>query len=278
MKAKDRLHNLTHQLASLKTELKMAEQKNEQMEQVLCPLPDSERVGTAEEETFEEDDPLIYAEDGEKEKEKGDSTGGAERESSVTKSGEGSAEGSGEPGEEQDVSRIEEMLAGGSTTEEAIGEESGADPLVLTGETETASTTKEVSTESSPLMPEKQWSKNTFLYLVKETDTLWGLAERFYGDGKYYPVIMEQNPRLVISDIHDEEGLRFLNDRTLLKDMYQRRIEWRDGLTLWKHQVRAGETRQAIEERFAAPGASGRVLYEKEPDIRPGAIVRVILH
>lgn len=116
------------------------------------------------------------------------------------------------------------------------------------------------------------------LYLIKETDTLWDLAEHFYGDGKYYPVIMEQNPGLVISDIHDEEILRLFNERTVLEDIYKRRIEWRDGLVLWKHKVGTGETRQSIENRFASPGSSGRVFYEKAPDIQPGATVRIILH
>ena len=91
-------------------------------------------------------------------------------------------------------------------------------------------------------------------------------------------MIMEQNPRLVISNIHDEESLRLYNDRSALKELYSSRIEWRDGLTLWKHQVQAGETRQSIEKRFASPGDSDRVFYEKKPDISSGAIVRVILH
>ena len=91
-------------------------------------------------------------------------------------------------------------------------------------------------------------------------------------------MIMEQNKDLVIGDIHDEESLRLFNERSVLKDIYKRRIEWRDGFVLWKHKVRAGETRKSIEDRFASPGFSGRVFYEKAPNIHPGATVRIILH
>ncbi|MCW5211826.1 hypothetical protein VU04_02825, partial [Desulfobulbus sp. TB] len=80
--------------------------------------------------------------------------------------------------------------------------------------------------ESLPVLPEKRWSKKTFLYLAKKTDTLWDLAKHFYGDGKYYPVIMELNPDLAFSHIEDDKSVRFFSDRAVLQDMYNHRIEW----------------------------------------------------
>ncbi|XOF35471.1 MAG: LysM peptidoglycan-binding domain-containing protein [Candidatus Electrothrix sp. YB6] len=125
--------------------------------------------------------------------------------------------------------------------------------------------------------PARRWPDSTFLYQTGQGDTVWGIAEHFYGDGRYYPVIMEQNPDLVISRVSKEQILRLLSDRSALRNFYARRIERRDGLLVWKHEILAGETRQSIQARFAPPGSSGRVFYAQNPAIVPGRIVRIIL-
>ncbi|MCI5194052.1 MAG: hypothetical protein D3915_13165 [Candidatus Electrothrix sp. AU1_5] len=157
-------------------------------------------------------------------------------------------------------------------------------PAVLSAVSKTAQveqtvkeSVKESAGESLPVLPEKRWSKKTFLYLAKKTDTLWDLAKHFYGDGKYYPVIMELNPDLAFSHIEDDKSVRFFSDRAVLQDMYNHRIEWRQGMMLWKHKVLAGETQQVIERRFASPRSLGRVLYDKNPLMYPGALIRIIL-
>lgn len=157
-------------------------------------------------------------------------------------------------------------------------------PAVLSAVSKTAQveqtvkeSVKESAGESLPVLPEKRWSKKTFLYLAKKTDTLWGLAKHFYGDGKYYPVIMELNPDLAFNHIEDDKSVRFFSDRAVLQDMYNHRIEWRQGMMLWKHKVLAGETQQVIERRFASPRSLGRVLYDKNPLMYPGALIRIIL-
>ena len=294
LQTKGRMQELHQQVASLRTDLKLAEQETEPADQILCVLPGLEKASIEkEDESFAEYDPLIYEEDGEDAASSGENT--KELAASVSSLLEGRGEEKNKS-EEKQREKTKDVLSAtgppqGDIIESAsIGETRAAteavpiiEPSLRKKRVETlvensAAEGGNVSPVSSALPPEKQWTEKTFLYLVKETDTLWDLAEHFYGDGTYYPVIMEQNPRLVISDIHDEESLRLFNDRAPLKELYTSRIERRDGLTLWKHEVQAGETRQAIEKRFASPGASDRVLYEQEPDIFPGAIVRVILH
>lgn len=294
LKAQDRVYDLNQQVIALKTDLKKTQQNRELPEQVLCVLPASEKIGSVEEDTFEEDDPLIYEEDKVKDKikDKAKKTSSELSESSkLAKLSKSSKVG----GVEKAVV-ASAVTAGDATEGEGAGQGAAASdsaesvPIVVVevvskkieigrySEDMTAKAEEPQIVESSSLLPEERWSERTFLYLIKETDTLWGLAKHFYGDGKYYPVIMEQNPGLVIRNIHDEEVLRLFNERTVLEDIYKRRIEWRDGLVLWKHKVRAGETRQEIEDRFASPGSSGRVFYEKAPSIQPGATVRIILH
>jgi hypothetical protein len=293
---------------ALKTDLKRTRQNKDLPEQVLCVLPDSEKIGSVEKDTFEEDDPLIYEEDkvkgkvkdkvNDKVRDKSKKTllksselfesstsakvGGAEKAVVASAASEGdAAEGNVTEGEGEGAGAGQEAAARDSAESVPIVLVEAVSKKIEFGrssEDEVAKAEESQVVKSSPLLPEERWSERTFLYLIKETDTLWDLAEHFYGNGKYYPVIMEQNPGLVISDIHDEEVLRLFNERTVLEDIYKRRIEWRDGLVLWKHKVGAGETRQSIENRFASPGFSGRVFYEKAPDIQPGATVRIILH
>jgi hypothetical protein len=282
LKAKKRLHDLNQRVVALKTDLKRAERKSGHIEKVVCVLPASEKIGSVEEDTFEEDDPLIYEEDKVKEKAKKTSFN-ISKSSNLSESSKGG-------GTEKAVVASAAIKGEGAGQGAAVSDSAESVPIVVaevkfkkkeldrSSEDAPAKAEKPQVVKPSPLLPEERWSERTFLYLIKETDTLWDLAERFYGDGKYYPVIMEQNPGLVISNIHDEEILRLFNERTVLEDIYKRRIEWRDGLVLWKHKVGAGETRQSIERRFASPGSSGRVFYEKAPNIHLGATVRIILH
>ena len=307
LKAQEHVHDLKQRVFFLKTDLLVAEQNVEQAQKMLCVLPESEKMGVAEEDTFEEDDPLVYAEDLDAEASSGDSAkdhvitaGSAARKESETGQRAG---GRQHPVQAEERNNAAGLIVEAAESESEMGVEVGGEenndverndnaeraPVVVVEAVsrkleigrfseDMSAKAEEPPIESLPLLPEERWSERTFLYLIKETDTLWGLAERFYGDGKYYPVIMEQNPGLVISNIHDEEILRLFNERTVLEDIYKRRIEWRDGLVLWKHKVGPGETRQGIEDRFASPGSSGRVFYEKAPDIQSGATVRIILH
>ncbi len=277
LKAQDHTSDLKQQVVALITDLQVAEEKVEQTKQALCVLPEFEKVGAIEEESFEEDDPLIYAEDlaAKASSEKEGKTGNGQKQD-VQVSGSAPAESEGGAGSERE--RQTERKAKKKTETSNIEKTASKVPVVEAVAKKKRPVQPVHITEKPTLLPpEERWSEKTFLYLVKETDTLWGLAERFYGDGKYYPVIMEQNPGLVISDIQSEESLRFVTDRAMLKEMYKQRVEWRAGMMLWKHTIRAGETRQAIERRFAPPGLSGRMLYKKNPFIQPGAIVRVVL-
>ncbi|WP_446008695.1 LysM peptidoglycan-binding domain-containing protein [Candidatus Electrothrix sp.] len=293
LRAQDHTADLKQQMVALKTDLQVAEQQVKEAKQALCVLPESERIGAVEEDTFEDDDPLVYAEDlaaeasaegedkdsPEREKETGQEQ---KQERQVAESATAQSVAAKSARSENEEGAKPEMVAGGEAEKKAetpeIEKTVSKVPVVIEAEAVEA-----VAKKKRPvsLSPEKRWPEKTFLYLVKETDTLWEIAERFYGDGKYYPVIMEQNPGLIISDIQEEESLRLLNDRAVLNDMYSSRIEWRDGMMLWKHTVRAGETRQVIEERFASSGfsgSSGSVLYKDSPSIYPGALIRVILY
>lgn len=119
----------------------------------------------------------------------------------------------------------------------------------------------------------------TFHYHARKTDTLWGIALRFYGNGKYYPLIMERNPHLVISDITAGRAMQIISDPDpeMLADMYHEKTEWGNGMLLLRHVIQPGETRASIHARFAAPGETRQVFFDADAKIVPLEIIRIIL-
>jgi hypothetical protein len=130
----------------------------------------------------------------------------------------------------------------------------------------------------SPLQKEGSTplSAETFLYEAQDGESLQDIAERFYGDRRYYPVILDQNPYL-ISNINSGNWMRLFADARSAAALYVRRTVQIDGLLLWKYKVQPGETWRTIYARFFPPRYSGRVFYEKDPMIEPGRTVLIIL-
>ena len=134
-----------------------------------------------------------------------------------------------------------------------------------------------VSTDSKVKNSAFKTAPETFLYQVQEADTLWAVAERLYGHGKYYPVIMEQNPGLVISGMGAAKEIRLFADQNNVEQIYQQRVQWRGEYALWRHEVQPGETSASIMIRFQSVYDEARVFWDSEPEIEVGKDVIVIL-
>ncbi len=121
---------------------------------------------------------------------------------------------------------------------------------------------------------------DTFLYYARKTDTLWGIARRFYGKGKYYPFIMEQNPHLAIRDSIVGSRMKLISDSdpVMLANMYSRKTEWKNGTLLWKYVVQPKDTQDSIYDRFIVPGTSGQVFFDADVKIIPFETINIILH
>lgn len=129
---------------------------------------------------------------------------------------------------------------------------------------------------SQQAQPSRAVSARTFFYQTQDGETLQDIAERFYGDRRYYPVILEQNPYLPRS-ISSGNWMRLFADAHQAAALYMRRTEQQNGLLLWRYEVRPGETWRTIYARFFPPRYSGRVFYDKNPQIVPGGTVLIIL-
>ncbi len=134
--------------------------------------------------------------------------------------------------------------------------------------------------ESSPILSRqatRATSSALFFYQAQDGETVWELAERFYGEGKYYPVIMELNPQIFKGSVKGSSKVRLFADRRQAAAQYRRKTEQRDGLLLWKHKVQPGETWQSLYARFFPPRYSGRVFYPGDQKVAPGNTVNIIL-
>jgi len=61
-----------------------------------------------------------------------------------------------------------------------------------------------------------------WIYNAKEDDTLWDIAEKYYGKGGYYPVLLEHNPHIGIYDIGKGVALNILKNRDDASEIYKK--------------------------------------------------------
>ena len=87
-------------------------------------------------------------------------------------------------------------------------------------------------------------------YQASDTDTLWGIAERFYGAGYLYPVLLEYNPELSIYHISRRDRIAILKDLKEARRIYQAVTVYEDKQLYWYYTVRSGDTPSNIKTRY----------------------------
>ncbi|MFC1851857.1 hypothetical protein ACFL27_16825 [candidate division CSSED10-310 bacterium] len=121
--------------------------------------------------------------------------------------------------------------------------------------------------------------KQFWTYDADDKDTLWGLAQKFYGSGKYYPVLLEHNPHLGIFDVGGGDRLKVLNNKDLAPQIYKTVVE-KDGPALyWSYPIQEGDTRQSIAEKFYKSAAMAYRIRQLNPgaSIQPGEKIKIQL-
>lgn len=117
------------------------------------------------------------------------------------------------------------------------------------------------------------------IYNALETDTLWGIAERAFGEGKYYPVLLECNPHLGIYTIGDGVQVKILEDRRLAEEIYGTILVREDGRKYWYYTVAEGDSLQTIAYRFYRGEDRTEKIVTLNPAARfkPGEKIRLVL-
>ena len=87
-------------------------------------------------------------------------------------------------------------------------------------------------------------------YQAAETDTLWGIAKRFYGSGFYYPVLLEHNPDLAIYEIGKKDRIAVLKDSDTAKRIFNEITENQSGILYWYYTVRPEDTLVSVKHKY----------------------------
>jgi LysM repeat protein len=87
-------------------------------------------------------------------------------------------------------------------------------------------------------------------YQAAETDTLWGIAKRFYGSGFYYPVLLEHNPDLAIYTIGQKDRIAVLKDSDTAKRIFNEITENQGGILYWYYTVRPEDTLTSVKHKY----------------------------
>lgn len=87
-------------------------------------------------------------------------------------------------------------------------------------------------------------------YTLKEKETIWDVAKRFYGDSVYYPVLLEHNPELNIYSNSATPPVRILENASDVKPIYDRLVIMRNGQKSFKYRCRDNDAWEGISLRF----------------------------
>ncbi|MBI4678870.1 MAG: LysM peptidoglycan-binding domain-containing protein [Elusimicrobia bacterium] len=116
-------------------------------------------------------------------------------------------------------------------------------------------------------------------YRARAGDTLWRLADRFYGSGRLYPVIIEHNPHLGVYAFEPGSAVRILMDGAQAGKIYKRLRVERDGKILWSYRVSDLDTPDSIARKFyKAEDASAWVRgLDSKATLKPGGRILIPL-
>jgi hypothetical protein len=116
-------------------------------------------------------------------------------------------------------------------------------------------------------------------YRASNTDTLWGIAERFYGAGYLYPVLLEHNPELSIYHISRRDRIAILKDVKEARRIYQAITVYEDKQLYWYYTAQSGDTPSKINARYCTEQECLPATFEPNSNVKipPGTKVKVKL-
>jgi hypothetical protein len=116
-------------------------------------------------------------------------------------------------------------------------------------------------------------------YQASDTDTLWGIAERFYGAGYLYPVLLEHNPELSIYHISRRDRITILKDVKEVRRIYHTITVYEGKQLYWYYTVRSGDTPSNIKARYCIKQDCLPAIFypDSNTEIPPGIKVKIAL-
>ncbi len=118
------------------------------------------------------------------------------------------------------------------------------------------------------------------IYSSAKEDTLWRIAEKCYGSGYYFPVLIECNPFLNIYEMEEGTKVRICKDLSVAQRLYHKitRIDGEE--VFYYYRVVEGDTFPSVAMKFYKEEGAAKRFKEDYPfdELVPGARIRIVLH
>ena len=116
------------------------------------------------------------------------------------------------------------------------------------------------------------------VYSCSGSDTLWGLSEKYYGAGRFYPVLMEHNPTVGIFSIKEGTPLKILKDGRSARKVYRKIVHRRGGKLYWWYTVMEGDTLSSIASKYYKDPETARIAdFNPNPSLEAGRKLRIFI-
>ena|GEM_PF-2405874 len=102
-------------------------------------------------------------------------------------------------------------------------------------------------------------------YEVGENETLWRIAEKCYGSGFYFPVLMELNPGLGVYNLEKGERLKIFKDAGRAEHLYRQIIRVAGKRVWYGYRVIKGDSLKGIAVKLYGSAGSVQRMMSDNP-------------
>jgi len=118
-----------------------------------------------------------------------------------------------------------------------------------------------------------------FWYETTDKDTLWSIADRFYHNGRYYPVLLIMNPQVSLYEIKAGQRLKILKNPKDAVYVFNRSIVRQGSVVFFWYQIQPGDRPQTLSRKFYRAEDQYSIIEKLNPNLRfePGQRIKIWL-
>lgn len=163
------------------------------------------------------------------------------------------------------------------TPAEPVPDHAEPEPDKAKSGTSRSETPREI--QPPPPKPEPLPESEFWVYDAGDGDTLWDIAEMYYGSGHYYPVLLEHNPNICVYEIGEGVRLKILKNPRAARQIYRKIIVKEKDHLYWYYTVEEGDTFRSVINKFYRIKDMEKHLSGINPDaeMQAGKRIRILL-